>query len=108
MTRYDPNRPWRSFYKTKAWQDRRKLQLATHPLCVTCLKSGQTKAATVVDHVVPHRGDYNLFFFGEVQSLCVTHHNGDKQRIETSGYSLAADEYGFPIDPNHPIYRKAA
>ena len=50
-----------------------------------CLADGIVKPARVADHVVPHRGDQDLFWTGELQSLCFTHHNGDKQALEKSG-----------------------
>lgn len=36
----------------------------------------------MADHVVPHRDDYGLFWFGELQSLCKSCHDGKKQRAE--------------------------
>jgi len=46
------------------WQRASKLYLAEHPLCEICLKKNPpiTKAATLVDHIEPHRGDYDLFW----------------------------------------------
>jgi 5-methylcytosine-specific restriction protein A len=50
--------------------------IATHPLCVECLKEGRTEAAVVVDHIVPHRGDPKLLRdWSNLQSLCRRHHN---------------------------------
>ena len=43
------------------------------------------QAATLADHVVPHRGDYALFWFGELQSLCKACHDIKKQRVERRG-----------------------
>ena len=36
--------------------------LAQHPLCAACQAQGRVVRATVVDHVVPHRGDQVLFW----------------------------------------------
>jgi hypothetical protein len=33
------------------------------------LKRGIVRAATIVDHVEPHRGDWNQFVLGKLQSL---------------------------------------
>ena len=41
----------------RAWQKARKAYLEAHPLCVKCLEEGRYVRATVVDHIVPHRGD---------------------------------------------------
>ena len=51
--------------------------LIENPLCVECLNMGRTEPATVVDHIVPHRGDLALFWDrrGNWQALCVDHHN---------------------------------
>jgi 5-methylcytosine-specific restriction endonuclease McrA len=82
---YDRRRrqvPWRGWYKLKVWLDRRALQLARDPLCRQCKAQGRTEAATVADHVIPHRGDWSLFIGGELQSLCQSCHSGAKQREE--------------------------
>jgi len=76
---------WDSWYKSARWRRRRAHQLLTHPLCVMCLHQGITKAATVADHIKPHKGDEYLFWCGELQSLCQSHHSSDKQRLEKSG-----------------------
>jgi hypothetical protein len=39
-----------------------------------CLKDGRINAATIADHIEPHKGDEQKFFFGELQSLCKLHH----------------------------------
>ena len=55
----------------RRWQRERLAFLADHPLCVECEKRGIAMAATVVDHVVPHRGNQRLFWDqGNWQSLC--------------------------------------
>ncbi len=55
----------RALYKTARWGQLRAAQLALHPLC-QCEACGEglrrTTAATVVDHIRPHRGDEALFF----------------------------------------------
>ena len=78
--------PWRNWYKLVAWKRIRGQRLAADPLCVMCLAEGKTTAATVVDHVMPHKGKRELFFsYANTQSLCETHHNRDKQRMEARG-----------------------
>jgi 5-methylcytosine-specific restriction enzyme A len=95
------SQPW---YGTKRWQIRRKQQLQQQPLCALCLQEHRVTAATVADHVVPHKGDYDLFWHGALQSLCAHHHNSLKKHIETRGYSSACDVDGRPIDPKHPSH----
>ena len=61
-------------------------------------------AATVADHVVPHRGDPDLFWHGALQSLCAEHHDQAKQAEELVGYATAIDSRtGLPLDPAHPF-----
>lgn len=66
-----------------AWQKARSGCLVSHPLCVYCDREGRVTAATIVDHIVAHRGDQALFWDkANWQSLCATHHSRDKQREE--------------------------
>ena len=97
---------YRHLYKTARWRTIREAQLSKSPFCVRCAEDGQTVAATVADHVVPHKGDLELFYFGELQSLCYRHHNSDKQSEEVRGYSTRVGADGFPLDLNHPAMRE--
>jgi 5-methylcytosine-specific restriction protein A len=36
--------------------------LRENPLCAECAKSNLLVEAEVVDHVIPHKGDYDLFW----------------------------------------------
>ena len=58
------------------WRKYRKFYLTTHPLCVHCNKMDMIRTATVVDHIIPHKGDMELFW-NETnhQGLCERHHN---------------------------------
>lgn len=44
------------------WRRARAAFLKKHPLCVQCQKDGRLTPATVVDHIIPHRGDRVLFW----------------------------------------------
>ncbi|WP_390844186.1 HNH endonuclease [Anatilimnocola floriformis] len=58
------------------WRAARIQFLRQHPLCVECQSVGIATAATVVDHVTPHRGCYALFWNqSNWQSLCERCHN---------------------------------
>ena len=58
------------------WRKARKAFLQRHPLCAECLKAGRLIPATVVDHIVPHRGNQALFWDeGNWQPLCAACHN---------------------------------
>ncbi len=75
--------PYKRWYKTSRWQKLRLEQLRREPLCAMC--KPRITPATVCDHTEPHRGDEEKFWSGPFQSLCATHHNSDKQRIEKGG-----------------------
>jgi 5-methylcytosine-specific restriction enzyme A len=62
-----------------------------------CAKQGNTKAARIVDHVEPHRGDQLRFYTSELQSLCKHCHDSHKQRQEKSGKQMGCDAQGNPI-----------
>jgi 5-methylcytosine-specific restriction endonuclease McrA len=96
---------WADFYKTSRWQRLRQLQLRQHPLCAFCLERGHVTAANVVDHVVPHHGDWTAFVTGQLQSLCEPCHKSAKRQIELHGYRTDIGLDGFPTDPNHPFNR---
>jgi 5-methylcytosine-specific restriction enzyme A len=101
-----PSSGWKHFYDTGFWQRRRKLQLQVHPLCKFCLDRGFVRPATVADHVEPHKGDWNKFALGALQSLCAECHNSTKRYVELRGYRNDVDNDGWPTDPNHPANRR--
>ena len=58
------------------WRRARKVFLQKHPLCAECRKNGKLTPATVVDHIIPHRGDRKLFWDeNNWQSLCKDCHD---------------------------------
>ena len=58
------------------WHKARTEYLRTHPLCVLCQKEGHITAASVVDHIIPHHGDQELFWNqSNWESLCKHHHD---------------------------------
>jgi 5-methylcytosine-specific restriction protein A len=72
------------------WREARLAHLSEHPLCVRCDAEGFVTAATVVDHIQPHKGDRNLFWSrSNWQSLCETHHNR-KTAMEDGGFGNGA------------------
>jgi hypothetical protein len=66
-----------------------------------CEEQGLLTAATVVDHIIPHKGNEELFFNGPFQSLCKLHHDSSKQTEENRGMQLGGNIHGEPIDSNH-------
>lgn len=94
-------------YKTSRWQRLRALQLKKYPCCALCEKEGYVKGADTVDHVIPHKGDEELFWDdNNLQSLCKQCHDMVKQRIEIKGYSDNIGVDGWPIDSNHPLNKR--
>lgn len=86
---YDSHRPcaFKRGY-TKRWQRASKAYLREHPLCVVCDRTGRVECATVVDHIVPHRGDDELFWDrSNWQAMCESCHNR-KSRGERMGGGL--------------------
>ena len=60
----------------RKWRDARAAYLKRHPLCVACQAEGKLKPATVVDHIIPHRGNQLLFWDEKNwQPLCKAHHD---------------------------------
>ena len=75
-----------------AWQKARLRFLQSHPLCVMCqaMKPPRVTAAEVVDHIIPHKGDQELFWNeSNWQPLCFSHHNGEKAEIEWRHKAMA-------------------
>ena len=72
-----PSRPSASKrgYGSK-WQRLSKQFLRKQPLCIRCQSEGVYTKATVVDHIIPHRGDEKLMWDrGNWQSLCKSCHD---------------------------------
>jgi 5-methylcytosine-specific restriction enzyme A len=59
-------------------------------VCKFCLERGIVTAANVVDHVIPHKGEWNAFVTGKLQSLCEPCHKSAKRQIEFHGYRTAS------------------
>jgi len=85
------------FYNER-WRRFRKIFLSENPLCVYCKAQGITEAATVVDHIKPHRGNYDLFWLvGNHQALCKQCHDGMKQKIDNGKNVKMFTTEGYPI-----------
>lgn len=58
------------------WRKARARFLKVNPLCVSCQLENKLVKATVVDHVIPHRGDEKLFWDeSNWQALCKKCHD---------------------------------
>jgi 5-methylcytosine-specific restriction protein A len=66
---------------TYAWRAARMQYLLRHPLCIECERDGRVRAATEVDHIMPHNGNAGLFWSeNNWQSLCKSHHSAKTRR----------------------------
>lgn len=86
---YSRERPSKhhSLYTTKEWAAARRDFLAARPTCVYCAERGLSMSATVVDHIVPHRGNLGLFWDRtNWQGLCFNCHNHRKKILELRIY----------------------
>ena len=82
---YDKNRPeYHKLYKSARWQNLRKQVLLINPLCVECKNANRFIPATIVDHVVPHKGDEKLFWiYSNLQPLCKSCHDRKTSKEES-------------------------
>ena len=70
---------WASWYRSPIWKSIRRHRLTEESQCRECAIEGRTVAASHVDHVEPHRGDWSLFLqYENTQSLCVRHHKAHR------------------------------
>ena len=77
---------------------------------------GERVQAQVVDHIVPHRGDKELFWDkNNWQALCFSCHSsktatmdggGYNKRVLTDGVMRGCKPNGEPADPNHHWNKK--
>lgn len=76
---------YHSWYSKPVWvYELRPNQLIREPFCRECAAQGERVWATVVDHVVPHRGDWQLFIDpANHQSLCKHHHDQKTAREQS-------------------------
>lgn len=68
------------------WAAASKAYLQRHPLCVRCMAMGVRMVSQVTDHIIPHRGDMELFWDeSNWQALCIVCHN-TKTAAEDGGF----------------------
>lgn len=99
--------PWRHWYWTARWRRRSRDQLTAHPLCNRCSTDHRPVAATVANHVIPHKGNEALFWEGELESVCAPCHDGAIRSEEARGHRIGVTIEGRPKDPKHPWNRSA-
>jgi len=95
------SKEWRYLYDYK-WQKYSKLFLSKNPLCIYCLQFFRTSPAEVTDHIIPHKGNVELFWdTSNHQPLCRACHDGPKKLEEERGVLPGYNENGMPFDSNH-------
>jgi len=76
------------------WQQFRDSFLKAHPLCEECKRNGKVTPATDVDHIVPHKGNKNIFWDeNNLQALCHACH-ARKTVNEDGGFGNAITPRG--------------
>jgi len=87
----DQNQPWRAWYYSRRWKALRKAVWVrdlytcqkTGTLCIARYPAGNSPVA---DHIIPHRGDPDLFWdINNVQTVSKEYHDSEKQRQERAG-----------------------
>ena len=81
------------------WEASRRGWLRAHPKCVKC-----GRPANVVDHIVPHKGDWSLFwdFRGNVQSMCTPCHS-KKTAMDDGRWGMLSMRPPFPGPLERPL-----
>ena len=76
------------------WRRARKRYLAEYHLCVMCLKEDKVVPATVVDHVIAHKGDMGLFWDkNNWQALCKHCHDTKTAKVD-GRWKRRVNDYG--------------
>lgn len=71
----------RRWYRTSRWKRLRYIKWEQSPWCVDCRAEGVMKPWTDLDHQVPHRGDYALFWDPKnLVGRCHEHHSAKTRR----------------------------
>lgn len=98
------NKAYSQWYGLAIWKRLRLEQLRKEPLCHMCRAVGDITPATVANHTIAHKGDWELFTDpGNLDSLCKRHHDSDQQSFEKSGkVSMSFDDDGWPIEISDP------
>jgi 5-methylcytosine-specific restriction protein A len=82
----------------RQWRKARETFLKGNPLCVQCLAEGDTTLASVVDHVVPHRGIHDLMWDpSNWQPLCTRCHNRKTGRETWAPRDVGGSKSLYPL-----------
>ena len=68
-------------YQSVRWKTRRRLILKRNPFCAECKKKNRLVFAEVIDHIIPHKGNWTLFLDNDnLQTLCRKCHGIKSQK----------------------------
>jgi 5-methylcytosine-specific restriction protein A len=109
VTKFDTKQTAHKRGYDSRWSKARVTYLRANPLCAECIKVNRLTAATVIDHIMPHKGDQGMFWdHDNWQPLCRQCHN-QKTAREDGGFGnkgkgraradCGAD--GVPVDASH-------
>ena len=79
-------RPWSRLYDSARWRRLSARVRSRQPVCESCKAAGHTPRPTrVTDHVIPHRGDLQLFYAeSNLRAMCAECHNEKSRREQLS------------------------
>lgn len=87
------------------WEKERLQHLADHPLCVDHNKRGYIEIATVVDHIIPHKGDKLLFWDkNNWQSMCKPCHDRKTQLEDRGGWNYQQQPVKANMESINPFF----
>ncbi len=87
----------------RRWDKARRLFLVEHPTCQICRRMGKLVAASVVDHVIAHKGNIDTFWDEtNWNAICKKCHDSIKQSQEKTNKLLGTDINGRPMHADHP------
>ena len=93
-------------YNTARWRKLRQDHLSAFPLCWYCDQMGMITTADTVDHIQPHKGDFDLTWqWSNLRSCCKRCHDSAAALKDNLGYVPGVDADGYPIDDDHPWKR---
>ena len=88
-TRNSKSPEHKAIYNNSRWAKASLTFRDRNPLCASCFERGITTPAACVDHIIPHEGDWKLFWdSSNWQSLCWSCHSIKTAR-ERGGWGRA-------------------